>query len=217
MSKNTPNSCTQCGAPLPADAGHCARCGQAAHPAPDRPEVPGASVRPPRVGPLARAAHSAQPEAIVAILTGLQQRKGFLGLRYQTYSLIVTPRRLVFARVSAKLMNQAVAQSRAEAKDQGRGFFGQWAAQFGWLTVLEQSYRKTPVDTILTQYPGSFTLLSAEVRRITANTDEDDDSGKVTTELRIETTSGKYRFLLAGKTADEALRILREAMPSVVP
>jgi len=155
-------------------------------------------------------------EPIVAVLSGLQQHKGFLGLKVQTYNLVITPTRLVFAAISSKLMNEAVAQARAEAKSQGAGFFGQWGAQFGWMGVLERRLLATPVDAIFDKFPGSFSLPAAEVRRITLRTEEDEESARETHEVRIEAASGKYRFQLAGKTAAEARAILSQALPGVV-
>ncbi|MBC7238094.1 MAG: zinc ribbon domain-containing protein [Chloroflexi bacterium] len=191
--------CVQCGAPLPAGARFCARCGHEAQ------SVSTIST----TSPVA-----ADAEPILAILSGLQRRSGFLGLKAQTFNLIITPRRLILAAVSPKLMKEAVAQARDQAKGQGAGFLGQWAAQFRWMGVLEQRYWQMSVDDIIPQFPGSFTLPVAELRRISFSSYEDDESGQETHRMVIEANSGKYRFVLTGKS-DDARKLLSQVLPEV--
>ena len=155
-------------------------------------------------------------EPILTILSSLQRRRGFLGLKVETYNVIITPQRLVFAAVSSGLMKEAVAEAREEAKRQGAGFMGQWGAQFGWLGILDERYRQMPVEAILAQYAGSFAVPSAEVRRVTTHSSEDDESGRETHEVQFDTTSGKHRFQLVNRTAAEARELLSQYLPGVV-
>ena len=159
---------------------------------------------------------SRNAEPILDILSGLQRRRGFLGLRMETFSLIVTPWRLVLAAVSSGLMKEAVIQARREAKEHGAGFMGQWGAQLAWMEILERRYREMPVEAIVDKFPGSFCLLSTEVRNISTRTEEDDEGGRDIHELRIETSSDKYRFQLMRGTADEARKILGQHLPNVM-
>lgn len=155
-------------------------------------------------------------EPIMDVLSGLQRRKGFLGLKMENFSLIVTPRRLVFAAVSSGVMREAVRQARREAKDHGAGFVGQWGAQLAWMGVLERRYREMPVDAMIDQFPGSFYLLNTDIRSISTRTEEDDEGSRDTHELHIETSSAKYRFQLMRGTADEARKILSQHMPNTM-
>ena len=154
-------------------------------------------------------------ELIMDVLTGLQRRKGFLGLKVETFNLIVTSRRLVFAAVSSGLMKEAIMQARREAKGHGAGFMGQWGAQLGWMKVLERRFFLIAVNAFLEQFPGSFSLLHTDVRSIVARSDEDDEGGRVTHEVLIETAGEKLRFQLTHGTADEAREVLGQHIANV--
>ena len=155
-------------------------------------------------------------EPIVAVLPGLQQHKGFLGLKVNQYNLLITPQRLVFAAMSTQLMKEMVQAARDRAKADGANWVGQLGAQFAWMDLLVQRLETMTPDAILAEFAGSFAMGRDEVRRITTRTFGDDDSGRHTHEVRIEAASGKLKFTLASKTADEARQILVGALPGVV-
>ena len=217
-----PRFCTHCGQPLNVGTRFCGQCGQPVQPLPAAPppaaqlaSPPPQPVPPPAVSyPQAPAANV---EPILGVIPGLQQRKGLLGMGTQNLSLIVTPVRLVFVPVSKQEMNQAVRTAREEAKSQGKGFLGQWAAQLGWLGVLSRQYQSMPVQSILSQYPGSFFVANAQVSRVRfqeASVDDDDGSPSPA-EMRID-AADKYRFVLRGTSVRDARHLLQQTLGSVV-
>jgi hypothetical protein len=159
----------------------------------------------------------APAEPIVAIIPALGKRTGFLGMGVDNYSLLLAPARMVFAHFTNRMMQEAVATARAEAKGQGRGFFGQWAAQLAWLDVLCRQYQQLPVDTILAQYPGSFFIPNAQVRRVRVEQPyADDDEPTPKPELTVEATAGKFTFTLSGMSMGDARRALQQTLGYVV-
>ena len=46
--------------------------------------------------------------------------------RYDSYAGVVTTERMIFAQLTADMLNQAAQQARDQAKAEGKGFFGQW-------------------------------------------------------------------------------------------
>ena len=155
-------------------------------------------------------------EPILEIIPALQRRKGFLGLGRETFSLILTPARLVFVPVTTQEMNDAVRAARQQAKDQGKGFFGQWSAQLAWIGVLCQQYRATPLDALIAQHPGTFYVLNGQVTGIRLKDRLDQETNRTQHEITIQSVGGKYRFELIGMPSGQARQIMKQVLPHVV-
>ncbi|MBN1248128.1 MAG: zinc ribbon domain-containing protein [Anaerolineae bacterium] len=198
-----PRFCTKCGAPLGPDARFCGRCGNPVRQA-VVPVAPAAAPPPPPAPiqpapqPVAGAyTVPASVEQIVHITPGLQRKKGFLGMGVDTYSLVATPSRLIFAYLDSRQMQEFVAQARAAAKAQGKGFFGQIGAQLGWVRLLEQQLANTPPDQILAQNPNSFFIPNQAISKVQLRESVDtEDQTTNFIQVVIHTASGKQRFQL---------------------
>ena len=205
-----PRFCTNCGTPLRSGTRFCGQCGAPVLSTPAAPayQAPaGPVVAAPYPPPVA--------EPVLAMVLGLQRRKGLMGV--DTMNLVATPARLIFAMVTKQMMKEAVVTARDEAKSQGKGFFGQVAAQMAWVNVVCREYYTMPIDAILARYPGSFFIPSAGVRRIRLKHSTLNDQGnRSDQELIIEATNGKHRFALLGMDVREARRTLQQALGSVV-
>ncbi len=153
------------------------------------------------------------PETIVGLIPTLMRRKGFMGLSTETFNLIVTPDRLIFAAVSSQTMKDAVAMARQQAKDQGAGALGQLAAQQGWVNALARQYETMPGAAILARFPGSFSLATAEISRVKLSAaDADDDAPQTTVALTIEAAGGQHKFELTGQTVSAVRRTLHSVL-----
>lgn len=62
-------------------------------------------------------------EQVLSVL--LLRKPKSLG-RYDTFSGVLTGKRLIFAQMTDDLIKEAVKQAREQAKSDGKGFFGQW-------------------------------------------------------------------------------------------
>lgn len=160
--------------------------------------------------------YTAPSEPILGIVPGLQRQGGLLGLKFETFNLVVTPHRLVLAFVPQKMMNEAINAARNEAKSEGKGWLGQVSAQMGWLNVICRQYQTMPVETILSQTPGSFFIPMATIRRVRVNDLYDHERNMSRQELVVESTGGRYRFNLVGTSSGEARHILRQVLGDVV-
>jgi len=212
--------CTNCGSQVGPGSRFCGQCGHPLQSAPKtqppppvsgRPQGPGhgpATPPPPPVsrGPERRSHGPATPppapttrgEQILGIVP-VGKRAGKLGMRQDSYNMIVTPSNLVFAYLSPQLQKTAVQQAREQAKQRGKGFFGQWGAQLAWMSVLHDQYRKMSMEAILSQYPGSFVIPRNQIQKVRFKDQYDQESGNRTQEIILRTAGGKYRFkLLAG-------------------
>ncbi len=208
----TPRFCIHCGTPVSAGARFCGQCGQAVQPLPAAPAPTSQATAP---APPQPAAPAAPAEPIYGIIPGLRRGKGFLGMGSETFNLILTPGRMVFASFTQQMMKEAVVAARQEAKSQGKGFLGQWGAQMGWLEQICRPYHSMPVDAIIASNPGSFFIPYGTVKRVRVNQTGDDDEPS-RTELMVEAAGGKHRFDLTGMSAHEARKLLRQILPQQV-
>ncbi|MBN1315496.1 MAG: zinc ribbon domain-containing protein [Anaerolineales bacterium] len=201
-----PKFCKNCGTQLVPGSKFCEGCGSPIQPQQAPPPVPQPPAPQPQV-----AYQSAGAEPIVGIIP-VQRSKGFLGLGVESFNMILTPNRLVFALMTQKMMNQAVKDARAEAKSEGKGFFGQWGAQLGWLSVVHRQYQSMPIDAILNQYPGSFLIANAEIKKVRFKDNTDDESGKSEYEINIDTVRGKFKFKLVYTSISEAKKLMQSTL-----
>lgn len=216
-----PAFCTQCGSQLTPGTRFCGTCGtptsaaagSAAAPA-AVPQAPRAAPPPPRQAVVQPPRPAAQPaEPILAVLATLGLRKGML--KVLEYNLVVTPRRLIFARVTQKMIGDAAMEAKQAVRDQGKGFMHQWAASAGARQYICDRYRQMEVESILAQDPESFALPLEQVREIRTGSDSDADDN--TTEwLEIRSVGSKMRFGLQGGAAESARRALKAVLGELV-
>jgi len=223
----TEKFCTQCGTPLRSDVRFCGQCGAplsrapaataraAMPPAPTTQQAPPVGWVAPQPQPLAWAAPPVAQEPIVGILAGMQRHGGFLGIKKDTFNLIVTPTRLIFATVTQQMMKDAVATANAEAKAQGKGFFKRMAAQMAWMQVICRQYEAMPLDAILAQFPGSYAIANGQIERIRFHESFADEDHEATRQMVVVTTGGKERFDLP-MSVREAKNLLRQTLPHLV-
>lgn len=229
----TPKFCSQCGSPLAANSRFCGNCGAAvqappATPSSPTPQAPPAQAYtpppaaynppPPPPAPQQPSAPYSQPapnrapvsgEAILAVVPGLTRSKGFMGVVQESYTLVVTDQRLIFAAYTNRVATTAVKAARAEAKSQGKGFFGQWGSQ---MSAMGMGYylQMTP-EEILAEENGSFYIPHNQVQGIKFHSEYNSDGGIYGDVVEFRSPGGKYSFRL--KMTDE--RSVRKVLEPV--
>jgi len=207
-----PRFCEACGAPLGPGARFCGRCGQALKPLGQTAAA--ADAAPSQAAAPAGASKPTTAEPVAGVIPALQRRKGLLG--YQSFNLIVTPRRLVFALMTQQMMNDAVRQANEEAKQQGKGLLARMAAQMGWLGIVVRRYASMPVDMTLAEHPDSFFLLTSQMRKVHFERHEDRQRHTHTDHVIFEAVSGKYDFELKSGQPAEARELLQRVLGAAV-
>ena len=214
----------QCGALNKPGSRFCGQCGQPvraaatqAQPAP----APTAQAQPApapatqaQPTPVAQAQTAGPAEPVVGVIAGLQRRKGLLG--YQTWNLVVTPARLVFALMTQQMMNDAVRQAQENAKREGKGLLARMAAQMGWLQLMVDRYAAMPVDEALAEQPENFFFLPNQIKKVKVEHREDRQQHTSSDHVTFEATSGKYEFELKAGRPDEARQVLQSVLGAVV-
>ena len=200
---NQSNFCEQCGAPLKPMAQFCGKCGHQVITAAPPPSSP----------PSAQALNAGgvtapESEPIIGIIRGLERVKG---LGTEVFFMVVTPDRLVFAQIPQAMINSAIQQARADAKQRGKGMFGQVAAQMEWMDIVAERYKTIPVDETLAEQPGNFFIPNTQIKQMVFKSIKSDRNNLV-----IETQSGKHNYMLSGWKSDERLNEARELLRRVL-
>lgn len=206
-----PKFCNQCGAPLTQGARFCGQCGQPVGMVAPSPASSPASTPAPITTP-----SSAPAEPVLGFVPTVQRRSGFMGMKAEAFTVMVTPARLVFVPISSNEMKQAVAEARDRAKQAGKGFFGQWGAQLGWLGVLHEQLALTPIEHTLASRPGCFVVPNAAIRRAKIEVDLGDEDSRSSTALVIETHSGKQTFEVTNGSSRQIGALLKQALGDIV-
>jgi len=178
--------CEYCGKPLDEKARFCGRCGKPVdlgkgeqiNPLP-RPAQPPPATLPPSQGqapnpavrqpPAPRPSQplpapqppAAPPEVVCGVIPGAYQKKGF---SQQNFILVLTNYRIIFAIQTNQMMQEQARRAKEEARQEGKGFFGQLGAQE--LTNFGKHYLQARPQAILAEQPGNFFILNNQLRSV---------------------------------------------------
>jgi hypothetical protein len=197
--------CTNCGKPVESTNKFCASCGFQLKSLTDGVNQT-APLTPPAVPPayqnLPQAATPAQSpapfyaaETIKCIISSLSKPKSWG--RSDSYTLIVTDRRSIFAKITQEIMNEAVRDARANAAAEGKGFFGKWASQMKGFYNYAVRYNKLNPDQILQETMGNFAVENSNIRRIRITDNTDEESAGTEYGIEFQTATGKLDFKTA--------------------
>ncbi len=142
-------------------------------------------------------------EQIAAIISTVRKPKSFG--RSDTYTLIVTDNRMIFAEMTSDMMKEAAVEAQRRGKEEGKGFFSRWGDQIKATMRFADRYWQIPPDEALAESSKNFAIQNASVKKIKVRSRDDaahpDDAGQAYTELKIESNSGKYEFKIDGHGA----------------
>ncbi|WP_367343355.1 DUF4339 domain-containing protein [Propionibacterium sp.] len=177
----------------------------------------------PAPAPMAASAHDYAPaagnapaaapgnERTLAVVGGLVQSSGFMGVKRRTYTLILTDYRIIFAELTREKMSALADQARSDAKTQGKGFLGQWGAQLGASGRYHEIYRQMPPEAALAETPGNFAIDRATIQKVKFRSSTSGDDGTPTSDyVIIRTSAGKYKMQVNGSLS-HVRKTFREA------
>jgi len=168
--------------------------------------VPAGSAAPP--APVTSAAVTGGEQVIGVIANA--RRKKMLGISWDTYSLVITDRRMIIVRLTQEMLNAAIAGAQAKAKAEGKGFFGimgdQMAAQFQYA----RRYETMSPDAALRETPGNTAIENAAISALDLRLFSDDDNASYSEfGLTIKSSAGKTEYHIAED--DRFITILKTA------
>ncbi len=190
--------CENCGKPLKESSKFCGNCGTPVQNYAQPPEVSEA------VAPVAVASEPVVEEKPQPVASGLSEpvvrvivfRKPKSLGRYDTFSGVLTSKRLVFAQMTSSMLKDAINQARAQAKAQGKGFFGQWGEQLKASASFAQRYYSIEPSVALNETAGNFDLQNGAVSevKLKLKTLGNPDNNQKEFEVEFKGSFGKYKF-----------------------
>jgi hypothetical protein len=128
-----------------------------------------------------------------------------LGFSQQSITLVLTNYRVIFAMQTNEMLQEQVRQARAEAKGDGKGFFGQWGAQ---LSAGSTYYQHKSPEAILAEQPGNFFIPHNQLRKVKFHVIHGGDESRDDYRLDFESITGKVSVMFTmidQKKAKQAL------------
>lgn len=211
-----PRYCRFCGASLSETANFCASCGQqvrtvSASRAPPPPAAPPAPPQPAQPIPQVAAPN---PETIHMILPGANRHSGFLGIKVESFMIICTNRRIVFALQTVQMMQENVRLGRQEAENQGKNFFGKWGAQLS--ANSGKKYWKMLPDQILAEQPANFAIECEQLHSIRMRQEYTNDDSPDSYVMEFATSAGKQKFKFGHLNTRELKKNFQELYGNIV-
>lgn len=142
-------------------------------------------------------------ERVVAVMPYVLRKKGLLGFRQESYTLVMTESRLLFAQMTKQLQKKQsdeLSKLSQENQKAGRGFFASWGDSIAAGLTWYDRYLAMEPETILKETATNFALSKKEIDSVTSNTgvrSNNNDSRNSLPDLIFKTKNGKEKFLLA--------------------
>jgi hypothetical protein len=217
--------CQNCGKLLSPQARYCGSCGAAAFtPASSQANTVPVAARQAQVAPAqmttaplgsassaATPVHAAAPsESILGVIPGALRKSGFLGMHSEAFHIVVTSQRLIFARQTDEMMKANIQQARVAARENGKGFLGQWGAQLNANTGAQ--YLQMQPQMILSEQADNFFVYNNQVREARVHKSRDDETLRTDYSLKLKTTSGDIHMSFSNFDEKASRQVLRLAL-----
>jgi len=176
------NVCSSCGAPVSATTKFCGGCG-----APVGASFPAGPVTAPASG-----------EEILGIIPNARKMK-MMGMAYDTFTLVVTGRRMIHAQLTQAMLTSAIAEAQEKAKAEGKGFFGVWGDQMAASFGFAKRYETLSPDVALAETPGNIAIENSRITSVVVSEvrSNDDDGSSNQLRLKITSADGSFEYVIA--------------------
>lgn len=138
----------------------------------------------------------ADGEKILGIIPNASRTKMF-GLSRETFTLLVTDKRMILAQLTPPMLKAAVAEAQAKAKAEGKGLLGimgdQMAAQFQYA----KRYEGMVPDAVLAETPGNTAIGNESVTAVDLRLHDEENAAHTELGLAIRTATGKIELRIA--------------------
>ncbi len=184
--------CSNCGAKVMETDKFCNNCGAPLRPVEthtpvnDTPPPPPTTYTPP----------ASVGETVNVTISNFQKPKSFG--RWDAYILLATPLNLMIVQLTKDMINQSIRQVQEQAKSEGKGFFGQWAAQLGTSFDYAAQYRGCTKEQVLAKVPSVLIIPHSSVSQVELRSERQASYGKEVDasiyKLRIHAGGTKHEY-----------------------
>jgi len=233
--------CINCGQPIDEGARFCASCGAEIAPTkvqqnvpppvyqsppayqpPPVYNVPPAYAPPPAASPAyvyQAPAPGIPGEGLIGVIPNASRKKNLISM--ESFNIIVTNQRMVFAMITSQMIKDAAASHR------GEGVGGFFAAMGSGYTLWER-YLQMPPEQALHENPNNFAVYLNQIRKVKYsggkvlfskgavsvglkvgvgfNNNNDNDNAK----LEIDTVSGRHNFEIVPQFQQQTAQVLKK-------
>ncbi len=195
--------CPSCGAEIRENDQLCAKCGHIVTrdpstivpppiPIPPLPgSIPAKNVPPPIPNIQIPPTPPASQERAICVVGKVSLKTGVFSS--DLYHMVITEKRLIFARQTKEMQTADAQRAREKAKQQGKNLLGQIGAQIS--TGSGEKYLVMAPDLILSENPQNFAIPLDEVIRINTYHAGFDDNSPDT--MEVITPLGNWKFQIA--------------------
>jgi len=135
-------------------------------------------------------------ETIITTVSNFQKPKSFG--RWDAYILLATNQNLIIVQLTKDMVNKSIKQAQEQAKAEGKGFFGQWAAQLGTGFDYASQYHGWTKDQLLAEIPSALVIPHSSVTQVELRSEQRNSYGKDYPEsiyrLKIHVAGGVHEF-----------------------
>lgn len=151
----------------------------------------------------------------VLVIIGPLNKPKFMGLANDSFTLIVTKEQSIFAKLTSEILKKVTEGARQQAKQGGKGFFGQWGSQIaGGMNYSERYFTMEP-EEILKENPENFSIPNSSINYVEVkykDNIEGDGTGRSEWAIDIHAHSQKLTF----KCNNDPRTELKKAYPETV-
>ncbi len=158
-------------------------------------------------------------EIIIGFIANTQKPK-FLGILSTTYSIIVTNKRTIFAKIDSKLLKEAMKKVIEKAKEENKGYFAKIKMQMEAMKSYPKKYMKMTPAEILAETPDNFVIDHNQVKKIKVNysyREVDKGDGEfqpeTLTSIKYKTNEKSFKF----KSSEDLRKDFEKLYEGLVP
>ncbi|MBN1855925.1 MAG: hypothetical protein JW846_03120 [Dehalococcoidia bacterium] len=137
-------------------------------------------------------------ESVIGVVPTLKKGKSFG--RWDTFTMVVTDSRSIFAQMTSDMLKQIGMEAQKQAKEEGKGFFARWGAQMKAHLSFSQRYLAMSPDETLGEYKDNFAIANSDIRSIKirskSQSSGNDDADRIVTEITIESPGKKLSYTM---------------------
>ena len=163
--------------------------------------------------PAPQAAPGSQSEIVLGVVPGGARHKA-LGLKQEAFFVVVTSHRLIFAHQTSQMMKENARLAKEQARQQGKGFLGQWGAMMG--SGGGDHYLNMQPQAILNEHPNNFFLMNNQIQSVRIRRDHDQQTGQTRHRIEFKAASGKTRLVYQNLDAGKAKQLLQRVLGKAV-